>query len=266
MLESLVKASEFKPKSLKFPSPWGGHMHFAYWIMDQLEPAVFVELGTHTGNSYFSFCQSVKDNLLGTKCFAVDTWHGDKHAGSYSEEIYSNVFKFNEANYEKFSKLIRMTFDNALPHFDDKSIDLLHIDGLHTYEAVKHDFESWLPKMAPGGIILFHDTQVIERDFGVIKLWKEIQSKYPLNMEFNHSNGLGIMQLNDFKDESKILWLEKQSNQKDLIRRHFTGIGLLFQERFELQQSIHFLLNSNSWKITKPLRGIRNFLSRYFKN
>jgi hypothetical protein len=280
-VESLVKASEFKPQSLKPPNAWVGHMPFAYWLIDQLKPDVFVELGTHTGNSYFSFCQSVKDHLLQTQCFAIDTWQGDEHAGNYDEEIYYTVLKHNEANYQEFSRLMRMTFDNALSHFDDKSIDLLHIDGLHTYEAVKHDFESWLPKMAPGGIILFHDTQVIERDFGVIKLWKEIQSKYSLNLEFNHSNGLGVMRLNDFKNENKILWLNKKSIQKDLITRYFTSIGLLALEQFDsveknkkiyqqnahiekLQQSIDSILNSSSWKITKPLRGIRKFLSQYF--
>ena len=90
-----------------------------------------------------------------------------------------------------------MTFDEAIVYFSDRSIDLLHIDGMHSYEAVKHDFETWLPKLAPGAIVLIHDTNVREYGFGVWKFWEEIQVWYPLNLDFTHSHGLGVLQLND---------------------------------------------------------------------
>ena len=84
-----------------------------------------------------------------------------------------------------------MDFDNALSMFEDSSIDLLHIDGYHTYEAVKHDFTSWYPKLSENSIVLFHDIEVRKGDFGVYRLWEEL-SELP-HFEFSHSNGLGIL-------------------------------------------------------------------------
>jgi glycosyltransferase involved in cell wall biosynthesis len=152
-----------------------------------------VELGTHGGYSYFSFCQAAKDHSTGTVCHAVDTWQGDEHAGYYcGEHLFSQLQNYNRAHFSAFSVLQRMTFDKAAEMFEASSIDVLHIDGLHTYEAVKHDWETWLPKVRPGGIVLFHDTAVRERDFGVWRLWEELAAKYP-SFAFTHSAGLGVL-------------------------------------------------------------------------
>ena len=67
--------------------------------------------------------------------------------------------------YSGFAQLVRSTFDDALPYFEDGSVDLLHIDGRHFYEDVKHDFDFWLPKLSDRGIVLLHDTDVRERSF-----------------------------------------------------------------------------------------------------
>lgn len=173
------------------PSAWIGHLPFAFWAVEEARPRILVELGSHNGTSYLGFCQAVARCGFETKCFAVDTWQGDEHSGFYGDEVF-DALNGRNAQYSGFSQLMRMTFDEALAYFADGSVDLLHIDGLHTYEAVKHDFESWLPKLSERAVVLFHDTMVRERNFGVWKLWAEVRGQYP-GFEFQHTHGLGVL-------------------------------------------------------------------------
>jgi hypothetical protein len=236
--DNLILAAFFNPK-IESPNGWHGHLPFACWIVNEVKPKLLVELGTHTGNSYLSFCQAVQENNLNTKCFAVDTWQGDEHAGFYGDEIFQNLNSYHQEHYSSFSRLLRMTFDSAVNNFSDNSIDLLHIDGLHSYEAVKHDFESWLPRLSPGAIVLFHDTNVREIGFGVWNFWEELKSIYPLNFEFLRSNGLGVIQLGNGAVECQLSWLKPDFKSKHIIREYFSALGKNQNNRYELRELIN---------------------------
>jgi GT2 family glycosyltransferase/glycosyltransferase involved in cell wall biosynthesis len=234
--ETLLKSVLFRPSRLSYPDAWVGHIPFAAWLVQLVKPLTFVELGTHSGNSYLAFCQAVQKNELHTKCYAVDTWKGDEHAGYYEDSVYQNLHKYHQDHYGSFSQMLRMTFDDACQYFSDESIDLLHIDGLHTYEAVKRDFETWLPKLAPHAIVLFHDTNVREREFGVWKLWEELCVQYPFHLEFLHSHGLGVLQLSQGKDTFHLDWLQSDSPHRPLLLDYFAAAGQRIVEQYQNQE------------------------------
>ena len=192
----MIKSLSYRPEHVSKNAngkAWLGHIPFAHWLVGAVKPRTFVELGTHEGASYFSFCDSVLENGLTTFCHAVDSWQGDAQAGMYGEDVFNFVKKINSDRYQRFSKLHKCMFDEALDKFDDGAIDLLHIDGFHSYEAVTHDFETWMPKLASDAVVLFHDTRVFKPDFGVHKLWAELNNQHPHQcFEFFHSFGLGV--------------------------------------------------------------------------
>ena len=234
-LGPLFRRSMLWPAERQARSAWIEHVPFAFWLMDVLRPRVIVELGTYTGVSYSALCQAVKCLGLATSCFAVDTWRGDEHAGFSSEDIYNEFAAFHDLHYSAFSQLVRSTFDEALPHFDDGTIDLLHIDGLHTYEAVRHDYNMWLPKLSSNAIVLLHDTNVREADFAVHRLWGEV-SRDRLHFEFLHGYGLGVLATGvNYADPLKFLLDAKMNETLTAeIRSIFARLGGLTRDAAEL--------------------------------
>lgn len=225
-VEGLIDAHIFaRPERVTDVPSWQSHIPFAFFLIAALKPAVLVELGTHKADSYSAFCQVVKSQNLPTKCFAVDTWQGDDHAGNYDETIYEDVFRYNDEHFSAFSTLIRARFEDAVTGFADGSIDLLHIDGLHTYEAVRRDFETWRPKLSAGAIVLFHDTQVREGDFGVWKYWAELKAAYR-TQEFRHGHGLGVLAHGAELSDRLQGFFDAEGQAWDDIERFFERLGL----------------------------------------
>jgi O-antigen biosynthesis protein len=217
-------------------SAWTEHIPFAFWLVEVIKPQVIVELGVHNGVSYFSFCQAV--NLLNsdTTCYGIDNWKGDEHAGFYDESVYGKVVEYNSNHYSRFSTLVRTSFDESVNYFVDGSIDLLHIDGLHTYEIVKHDFETWLPKLSPDALVIFHDINVRERNFGVFQLWEELKSLYP-HFQFDFGHGIGVIAMGKIQfGELEQLFTTEKTPLYFFLRNHFSERGRMFKKTFETIQ------------------------------
>jgi glycosyltransferase involved in cell wall biosynthesis len=260
------------------------HAPVAFFLTSILRPKVIVELGVHTGHSYNAFCQAVKELKMDARCFGINTWKGDIHSDLYGEDVFKELSRYNQDQYGGFSQLMRMnTFDEALADFADQSIDLLHIDGLHTYEAAKHDFEAWLPKMRPYGVVVFHDTEVTEPGFGVWRLWEELSQRYP-NCNFEHGFGLWMIAVgSSFKEEfltflnqakkdgfSENLFLalgkiiELESSLRDMqntVTENNANLNETNAKLLETKALLESIYQSNGWRLLQIYYKLRQFLS-----
>lgn len=226
-----------EPDRVVHPPSWLEHIPFAFWIVDVLRPGVFVELGTQSGNSYAAFAQAVQILGLSSAAYAVDSWRGDSQTGFYDESVYEEWARYHDRRFSSFSRLVRSTFDEAATHFADGTIDLLHIDGCHTYEAVSADFALWRPKLSPRGVVLLHDVNVRERDFGAWRFWEELQTQVP-SFKFLHGHGLGVLGIGPELPEA-LHWLftaGRSAEESRVVRQFFARLGTGVSSRLVLQQ------------------------------
>ncbi|MDX2304896.1 MAG: class I SAM-dependent methyltransferase [Microscillaceae bacterium] len=149
-------------------------------VVEQAKPKVIVEIGTNMGGSLFLFIKVSDPHSL---TISIDL-PGGKGGGGYPS--YRKPF------YESFCKptqqlhLIQADSHNAETLFllenilQGQKIDFLFIDGDHSYQGVKQDFDMYAPLVKQGGLIGFHDTKYTEPDNWkqVDKFWNQIKSNY----------------------------------------------------------------------------------------
>jgi len=230
------------PQYVSDVSAWITHIPFGMAAVQMLKPRVLVELGTFMGDSYFAFCQAVAQLGGNARCFAIDSWRGDEHAGHFGDPaaILQSLHNYHDPLYGKFSTLVQSDFDAAAPRFEDNSIDLLHIDGLHTYDAVKHDYETWRPKLTDRAVVIFHDTQVREQGFGVWKLWSEVSAGLP-HFEFQHGFGLGVLGVGANLPQEFLDFLNSANQAPELFRQYFFTIG----HRIEMYRTAKVMIDGH---------------------
>ena len=216
-------------------SAWIEHIPFAMFLVDAARPETLVELGTHHGVSYCAFCQAIDRLEVGARCYAIDTWQGDPHA-QYDEgaAVLAELRAHHDPLYGRFSRLVQSTFDDAVAGFADGTIDLLHIDGYHTYEAVRHDFETWQPKLSKRGIVLLHDTSELGRDFGVWRFWEELEGRYP-SFSFVHGHGLGVALVGEEVPAAVRALAEGSDDERVVVREYFHRLGQHLQDEWANQ-------------------------------
>jgi len=126
------------------------------WLYQQAgKMRTIVEIGTYRGRSAHALASGCRGPINCVdpwpttrkgQVWSVDKWAGNAKYQEDGEEIYQDAKK-NLAEFDNLT-LLRMTSLQASRQFQDASIDMVFIDGQHSYENVTQDISLWLPKAA----------------------------------------------------------------------------------------------------------------------
>jgi len=147
-------------------------------------PSTVMEIGTAEGGTFYIWTRYLES---ASKLISLDLPRGE-FGGGYSE---SHIPFFKKFNKDKKMLFFRKNSHNPQTkqeikeELNEEKVDFLFIDGDHTYEGVKQDFEMYSPLVSENGTVAFHDIVPgpSNRVGGVPEFWEEIKEDYP-NREF----------------------------------------------------------------------------------
>ncbi len=160
--------------------------HLLYSLVRALYPEVVVEIGSARGKSTCCLSLACKDNQAG-KVFAIDphmsnAWSDVNTTGDNERFLRSRLKAYD---LEPYCEVIRATSTEAAKTWD-RPIDLIFIDGDHTFEGVKTDFELFQPYFTDKALVIFHDTSWDR------PTWEEIKRSY------NRTEELGVPEFMEY--------------------------------------------------------------------
>jgi len=145
----------------------------------------FVEIGVANAGTMWTSALHVRPGglMIGIDCFKNPPKGLNVHREK-AERVCAMLRETHEA--ELIIGRSELVVDDVKARLGGRTIDHLHIDGLHTYEGVKSDFELYSPLVTPGGIIQLHDIiskGTPSEPCGVPRYWKELKQRYPNHWE-----------------------------------------------------------------------------------
>jgi predicted O-methyltransferase YrrM len=166
-------------------------------IVKKLNPQSIVEIGTAGGGTLFLWANvSEAKNII-----SIDL-PGGAFGGSYPVwkiPLYKSMGRKNTIRLIRANSHEDKTFLRLKEFLNGQSIDFLFIDGDHTYDGVKQDFERYAPLVRKGGIVAFHDivTHDPEINCHVDKFWSEVKQRFKSDELIENKSqkfaGIGIL-------------------------------------------------------------------------
>jgi predicted O-methyltransferase YrrM len=175
------------------PSAW-----LLYGLTRSLQPETCVEIGSATGWSACHIGLALRENVRG-RLYAIDP----HIATDWNDPVPTDTLPILRRNLrrcgvETYVEIVRSDSEKAA-HGWTRPIDLLFIDGDHSYEGVKRDWLLFSPYLARYGVTVFHDTtwelhHPNRPDMGVPRLLEELRlAGYPV-ITLDRDHGLTLVQ------------------------------------------------------------------------
>lgn len=220
-------SASFLEPTVLVPSAWCELIPALLALFAICRPRRFVELGVQHGMGFFAACDASERLATHTQCVAVDSWLKSAASGQAASEVFEQ-FRAELTKHFPTQIFIQARFKDAAACFDEASIDLLDIDGSHSYAAVRQDFETWLPRMSPRGVVVLHNINSQEDGAGVWRLWEELQAAYP-SFSLLHSGGLGVVYVGSQTNRISALFalLKKDRAYVSVAREYLKSLGKL---------------------------------------
>jgi hypothetical protein len=132
-----------------------------YRLMCEAPPRTVVEVGSYLGRSTVFFALTLRDVNPSARVVSIDPHTGDRQQleGLGTDRLPSfELFKQHcrAAGVEEMVDARVATSLGVAADWSDP-VDLLYVDGWHSYEAVVADGEAWLPHLSTGGAVVFDD-------------------------------------------------------------------------------------------------------------
>jgi predicted O-methyltransferase YrrM len=152
-----VRYAQLSSKAEQISSGLGDSAAVLYGLVRSMKPEVCVEIGSARGKSACYIGMALKENGRG-KLYAIDPheptdWNDNESVNSI-EIFMKNI---SELGLSKQVTLVRSYSEDAARDWK-RPIDLIFIDGDHSYEGVRRDWELFVPYVKAFGVVVFHDT------------------------------------------------------------------------------------------------------------
>ncbi len=125
--------------------------------------AKIAEIGSFLGLSGIIMARTLYGHgNYGAKIFCIDNWQGSIEHQSIQEVKDGQLFdvfmkNIDDSGLRNFIVPIKSDSVVAAQRFDDRSFDMIFIDGDHSFEGCYADLVAWHPKLKRGGVFLGHD-------------------------------------------------------------------------------------------------------------